>query len=129
MKHQNPFIPMKRTILLLLSVALSSIAFGQEIPDYLAEGKFWSIYCKLVTPDEPTLNLGIAFSWIDYSGSRSELLCCKKDNTFWYQNALYKTCAINTDYEEENYLEEGKEWTIQASTGSGLDWFGVIPSL
>lgn len=211
---------MKRTILLLLATALSSIAFGQEIPDYLDEGKFWSIYCTLVTPDEPTymeynwfegsdtingviwkklfsagrsdlqdkrfsgwyrqegkkvyerrewangdelimlhfdfgaqegdtvfvhnseyqvvdrvfdtvfdpsdgkprrcfevrfvswsngskaidknfwvegigsLNLGIAASWISYDGSWSELLCCKKDDTLWYQNALYNTCSI-----------------------------------
>lgn len=55
---------MKRTILLLLATALSGIAFGQEIPDYLAEGKFWSRYRTLATPDEPTC---MVYEWFDGS--------------------------------------------------------------
>lgn len=245
---------MKRTILLLLATALSGIAFGQEIPDYLAEGKFWSRYRTLATPDEPTcmvyewfdgsdtingvvwkklfaagrsdlqdkrfsgwyrqegkkiyerrtwkdgdelisllfdfgaqegdtvfvhnceyqvidrvfdtifdpsdgkmrrcfevrfvswpnslksidknfwvegigsLDLGITGSSLSYSGSRSELLCCKKDDTLWYQNTLYNACAINTDYEEVDYLEEGKEWIIQTGRYGKLWYYPVSVS-
>lgn len=70
-----------------------------------------------------SLDLGITGSSLSYSGSWSELLCCKKDDTLWYQNALYNACAINTDYEEEDYLEEGKEWIIQSGGSHGELWY------
>ncbi|MCM1042096.1 MAG: T9SS type A sorting domain-containing protein [Bacteroides sp.] len=68
-----------------------------------------------------SLRFGMTASWLDYSGWMSELLCCENDGDLWYQNGLYNSCSIES--EPEDYLEDGKTWTMQSGVGDGPLWY------